>query len=404
VENGVRTKVVFSGGVSVKEYAEATNTATVEYIRGHEMGGGVGGIVYSNRSGGLSFDHYNIRGDVVATTAVDGSKTWQGWYDAFGTHSHESGMPPTDRQRANTKDEDAWGGLNEGMRYRDLETGVFLTKDPIGNNLMMPKEKWMVDGKEVTAQQYVATLTPGVPQAGNGPTKSAQDSGDEADAHVAASAEGAVPGQKSHMHTAAAGFPNFYTYVNENPWTFFDPEGLDAQLVVVRDGGQDSPGTMYMFENGRYVGSARVNENGYMVKGEHGLKNDSHGIPASQNGTEYKILPKNNYTEGDQYKQGQPSVTAPQYADPNSKDYAPGRAGEGYKKGGTVRVHNKSGDGSHDSTGCLTTDPAHVQQVTDLMNNNMNSGGTTAHVYTAPKTMKDKQGKPIEVRRAEPVN
>ena len=39
------------------------------------------------------------------------------------------------RQMANTKDEEAeaeLGLLNEGMRYRDLETGTFLTRDPIG--------------------------------------------------------------------------------------------------------------------------------------------------------------------------------------------------------------------------------------------------------------------------------
>ncbi len=56
----------------------------------------------------------------------------------------------------NTKDEDPTGLLNEGFRYRDLETGVFLTADPAG----------FVDG------------------------------------------------------------PNLYTYVKQNPWTSFDPEGL----------------------------------------------------------------------------------------------------------------------------------------------------------------------------------
>jgi uncharacterized protein RhaS with RHS repeats len=209
----------------------------VEYIRGHEMGGGIGGILYSNRGGSLSFDHYNIRGDVVATTEASGSKTWQGWYDAFGTHAHEKGSAPQDRQRANTKEEDPTGLLNEGFRYRDLETGVFITRDPIGNTLMMPKEKWMVDGREVSLQEYFAALEPGVPQAGNGLSKSAKDSGAEADYHasVQSGERDAAPGQKGHFHTAAAGFPNLYTYVNENPWTFFDPEGLDTFLIV-RDG------------------------------------------------------------------------------------------------------------------------------------------------------------------------
>jgi RHS repeat-associated protein len=33
---------------------------------------------------------------------------------------------------ANTKEEDQTGLLNEGFRYRDLEAGVWLTRDPAG--------------------------------------------------------------------------------------------------------------------------------------------------------------------------------------------------------------------------------------------------------------------------------
>ena len=36
------------------------------------------------------------------------------------------------RQRANTKEEDPAGLLNEGHRYRDLETGTWLSRDPAG--------------------------------------------------------------------------------------------------------------------------------------------------------------------------------------------------------------------------------------------------------------------------------
>jgi len=176
VENGLSTKVIFSGGLSIQEYSTISSPAArlVEYIRGHEMGGGVGGILYSNRgtvqAPQLSYDHYNIRGDVVATTAASGAKTWQGWYDAFGTHTHTSGTPPIDRQRANTKEEDPTGLLNEGFRYRDLETGVFITKDPLG----------FVNG------------------------------------------------------------PNVYTYVKQNPWTAFDPEGLELQWVAQPGASEDS--------------------------------------------------------------------------------------------------------------------------------------------------------------------
>lgn len=52
-------------------------------------------------------------------------------YEAYGKRTRETGTND-DRQRANTKDEDPTGLLNEGMRYRDLETGTWLSRDPAG--------------------------------------------------------------------------------------------------------------------------------------------------------------------------------------------------------------------------------------------------------------------------------
>ena len=99
------------------------------------MAGGVGGLVYSVRGAGAgaqpSYNLYNSRGDVVAQTNGTGAFTWQASYEAFGTRTGESGLN-RERHRANTKDEDPTGLLNEGMRYRDLETGVWLTRDPAG--------------------------------------------------------------------------------------------------------------------------------------------------------------------------------------------------------------------------------------------------------------------------------
>jgi len=147
----------------------------------------------------------------------------------------------------------ALGPAIPAKAYRDLETGEFLTKDPLGivspagqpsagtpgsYNIMMPKEKWYVDGKEVTQQEYEAACEPGVPQVQTGPTKSAKNGGQEAGMHLAvASGDTETPGQKSHWHTAAAGSPNLYTYVNQNPWTFFDPEGLDVTATFDRKSG-----------------------------------------------------------------------------------------------------------------------------------------------------------------------
>lgn len=131
VEAGVATRVVFGGGVSVLEFTGAVSTPTVEYVRGSGMGGGIGSILYSVRVGLPSYTHYNSRGDVVSKTDDLNVVTYQAAYEAFGEHPAEEGAT-LDRQKANTKEEDPTGLLNEGMRYRDLETGVFLTRDPLG--------------------------------------------------------------------------------------------------------------------------------------------------------------------------------------------------------------------------------------------------------------------------------
>jgi RHS repeat-associated protein len=91
----------------------------------------VGGILYSIRSGARSYNGYNSRGDVVSTTSDSGSATWQASYEAFGKRTAEQGTN-VERQRGNTKDEDPTGLLNEGHRYRDLETGEFISRDPMG--------------------------------------------------------------------------------------------------------------------------------------------------------------------------------------------------------------------------------------------------------------------------------
>jgi RHS repeat-associated protein len=166
-----RAVSTFSGGLSVAEYASpvagedaavASATRKMSYTRTAGMGGGIGGLLYTQAAAAGSspattlFSTSNSRGDVVNHTNPSGSVTWAATYQAFGTRTQESGSTPT-RQRANSKEEDPTGLLNEGFRYRDLDTGSFITLDPAG----------FVDG------------------------------------------------------------PNRYTYVRQNPWTCFDPEGLD---------------------------------------------------------------------------------------------------------------------------------------------------------------------------------
>ena len=132
----------------------------VELIRGSDWGGGVGGVLFTIRGTSRSYNAYNSRGDVVSVTNDSGTATWQAAYEAFGTRTDEDGTN-AERQRANTKDEDPTGLLNEGFRYRDLEAGRFISRDPLG----------FVDG------------------------------------------------------------PNVYTYVRQNPWSAFDPYGLNEVTV-----------------------------------------------------------------------------------------------------------------------------------------------------------------------------
>ena len=149
------TKITFMGGVSVEEYTSSASSPVVEYIRGHDYGGGVGGLEYCERSRHPAYNFYNSRGDVVTQTNSAAAVTFEAGYDAFGAILVQTGSTP-DRQKANTKEQDPTGLINDGYRYRDPATGTFITRDPAG----------FVDG------------------------------------------------------------PNLYTYVHQNPWTHFDPEGL----------------------------------------------------------------------------------------------------------------------------------------------------------------------------------
>jgi RHS repeat-associated protein len=147
---------VFDGGLSIQEYEPVvpmspsgglqTSDLRTEFVRGEGMGGGVGGMVYSikrpepnaqSQTPRIICSHANHRGDVIARSDETGSLTSFALYEAYGTRPYEWEAAGTlgdpDRQKANTKEEETdLNLLNEGMRYRDLETGVFLTRDPIG--------------------------------------------------------------------------------------------------------------------------------------------------------------------------------------------------------------------------------------------------------------------------------
>lgn len=202
---GARTSAMTcSGGLSVAEHAVADAASSlppqasslVEYQRGPDMGGGVGGLLYSLRSSSIGpqapnvrFNLSNGRGDVVAQSDTTGALTWTASYEAYGKRPVETGSN-ADRQRANTKEEDPTGLLNEGFRYRDLETGVWLSRDPAG----------FVDG------------------------------------------------------------PNLYAYVRQNPWTSFDPDGLESERIKqLRKEWDDTPVSMTRLWRGLHYAGAALN-------------------------------------------------------------------------------------------------------------------------------------------------
>ena len=187
-EPGGATAVSWSGGLSLAEYPVSRlqsaianpQSPIVEYRRGPDMGGGIGGLLHSLRNGAPKYNLGNGRGDVVAQSDATGALTWTASYEAFGTRPVETGSN-ADRQRANTKEEDPTGLLWEHFRYRDLETGVWLSRDPAG----------FVDG------------------------------------------------------------PNLYAYVRQNPWTFFDPLGLELTSEERENVSKlDRDSRKYLRENG----------------------------------------------------------------------------------------------------------------------------------------------------------
>jgi RHS repeat-associated protein len=122
-----------------------------------DIGGGTRGLLWTARRETVSaetgstvtlrFNRYNSRGDVVGQSDAAGVTTWAATYQADGRRTGEVGtnLNPKhvtgrvrelgvnrDRHRANTKEEDPTGLLNEGFRYRDMETGTFISRDPLG--------------------------------------------------------------------------------------------------------------------------------------------------------------------------------------------------------------------------------------------------------------------------------
>ena len=127
-ENVETARMSYSGGTSV---LEKNVENTLRFYRGSDMGGGVGGLLYTEDadSSGLNYKHYNLRGDIVATTDSECSILVQYLYEAFGAIIETYGISPSDRYRSNTKYRD--GYINEGRRWRTTSATGFISPDPL---------------------------------------------------------------------------------------------------------------------------------------------------------------------------------------------------------------------------------------------------------------------------------
>ena len=128
-ENVETARMSYSGGTSV---LEKNVENTLRFYRGSDMGGGVGGLLYAEDadSSGLNYKHYNLRGDIVATTDSGGSILSELRYLGNGDIKGSSGTQPADKFKHNTKRVED-GFVNEGRRYRDIEMMRFISPDPL---------------------------------------------------------------------------------------------------------------------------------------------------------------------------------------------------------------------------------------------------------------------------------
>ena len=134
-EGGSTTLFRYDGGDCYQELNAANGSLKVEFVRGSGLGGGIGSILYSDRTaaeGPVEHFAYNAVGHTVALTDDAGAATKTDLYEAFGNIDSSYGSSDNNRL-ANTKERSAALGLdNHGFRYYDPEIGRYLTRDPIG--------------------------------------------------------------------------------------------------------------------------------------------------------------------------------------------------------------------------------------------------------------------------------
>jgi len=181
---------------------------------------------------------------------------------------------------------------------------------------------------------------------------------------------------------------NLYGFVGNDSVNVIDLLGLKGLILCKRCKGQkDGKLSCDLYQDGKKVGSpVDVNTDGYQ-QGTEGFKNLG-GIPTS----EYDLIPKG---EGnmDKENRGKPSDSGSNGWRTNGEfgPRTPAITGKGQKSGSLkdgnntrnyVWVHPaKQGDDKPDSQGCFTCDQKDADSIRDLMEDNLNKGGTKIKIY-----------------------
>ncbi|MEP4076451.1 RHS repeat domain-containing protein [Haloferula sp.] len=90
-----------------------------------------GGGSYSGEVGGSTTSFRNLRQDIVAQVGSSGQLLYQGRYHDSGALAEEQGVKKG-RYGANSRVSEVTGALYEWHRYRDPESGSYLSRDPAG--------------------------------------------------------------------------------------------------------------------------------------------------------------------------------------------------------------------------------------------------------------------------------
>jgi len=122
---------------SVIRELDGNNNVLKEYIRGLDLGGGIGGIIYQKKGSDYYYYHYNHKGDVVALT--DGSAKlaayyeYDAWANTMTTRIRVKKTGVENPYRYSTKEWDEKSGLYYfGARYYSPEIARWTQRDPAG--------------------------------------------------------------------------------------------------------------------------------------------------------------------------------------------------------------------------------------------------------------------------------